>query len=86
MSRSGCPLVYASRKARNQARHLLPGQVVENVVAQRIVEGRVRFYPTPVVLGEGWQARVRRIPKKLQRGDGRAWLVTGLEKTTSERR
>ncbi len=86
--RSRQPLVMLTRRAREQAAELLPGKVVERVVADAIVEqGSTEGRPawsgkTPFkVPGDGWCATVVRRPGKL-RPRPRAWVVLDLQPST----
>jgi len=74
------PLVYTNARAREDAKRLLPGDVVvENRVAQAIAGGHVFYGKTiRVVLEGGVLAVCRRVPGRL-RGRPRAWEVVELK-------
>jgi hypothetical protein len=77
----GAPLVYTTARARRQAERLLPGRVVENVIAEQILAGNVLSYPTGGVVFDArrrWAAHCERIPGRI-RPAPRAWLVTDLQ-------
>jgi len=85
---SRIPLVYASRRAVEEAATIVPGEIIENLVSHAIVAGDVRFgNGHGTVTGDRWRASVRRSePRVRARKHPRAWLVLAVEAApTTER-
>jgi hypothetical protein len=78
------PLVYATRRALDQAARLLPaGTVLENEVTRAITEGCCTTGGV-LLAGEVFASATRH---ESPSGTGRkAWLVTGVRRTTTTRR
>lgn len=72
------PLVYCSKRAAEQAGRLLPrGTVLENAVAEAIMDGHVRG-PYVLLKGGALLARVERQEGRL-RPRPRSWLVIDVQ-------
>ena len=73
------PLVYATRRALEDAARLLPGAVLENAVEDAILRGDVsRGQGGGFVFGgKEWVARVRRVPARV--AARHAWLVIEVQ-------
>ena len=81
---SRLPLVFATPRATEQARRLLPGRVVENEVGRAIKDGRithVRSRQAAFVVGPGWRAKVRQIRGRAN-PERKAWQVVSVEART----
>jgi hypothetical protein len=81
------PLVYATRSAaREAARLLATGQVLETAVAASIAEGRVRIAAgtATIDVGDGLRVTAVRRPGAI-RPRPRAWLVLRIERTATGR-
>jgi hypothetical protein len=81
--RRGRLLIFATRRATEQARRLLPASVVlETAVEQAIRDGQIRRGPRPsgraTAYGGDWKASLRRIPSPLT--GRKAWLIESVER------
>ena len=81
MSKRPRPLVFGTQRAAKEAARLLPfGVLLENVVADEILAGNVRRSGDELLVfrPNAWRATVRREPGRL-RPRPRTWIVIDIE-------
>ena len=82
----GTPLVYATKRAQEDAKRLLPGRCLENAVGAEIAAGNVTAGSTGGFVfasDKAWIARTRRVPARV--AARRAWLVIDVRPHHRER-